>query len=273
MKKYSWWHNAKNALGSFTLTQLMLALASIPILVGWGLGLSYMNVVGNLIFTPFLVVFLLLCSLLFFAEIFHIPNGFIAALLNSFTHIWDYLLHFGSPCWLVTVAKPPIIILIIIFVMTVFVLFGRFFITVWERLLGLAAIACCCVVFFSFFQLYKNTISDVFRFNEKIYGIKLAHSSNIILIDAGYFSRKKSPQKMLEFELKPWLTKRYGSVFISELRFINLNKGNVAAIKALAHHWRIQSVWFEKPFPKNKKIQPLVSQLHFFCNGNNIRVI
>lgn len=56
------------------------------------------------------------------------------------------------------------------------------------------------------------------RFNNKVYVIKPAHSSSIILVDTGYFSRKKSLEKAIECELRPWIVKRFGAVSIQEFR-------------------------------------------------------
>jgi hypothetical protein len=47
-------------LVTFTQTQLVITLISLPILVAWGLGYSVMSLVGNLLFSPVLTLFLIL---------------------------------------------------------------------------------------------------------------------------------------------------------------------------------------------------------------------
>lgn len=229
-------------LASFTLTQLTFTLASLPILVGWGMGISCMSIVGNLLFTPLLAVFLLLCSLLFFTELFHIPNSFIALCLEKFTAGWGYMLNLGSPTWLVSCARPHMIILLAIFVLTLYVLLSKRFAKKRERLLGITGILCCCVVFFSFFHMYKKIQPDRVRFNNKVYVIKPAHSSSIILIDTGYFSKKKSLAKCLECELRPWIAKHFGTVDIKELRLSGSKKSMHAVAKAFRDLWQVQNV-------------------------------
>ena len=102
----------KNYLIRFSLTQLFLTAGAMPILIGWGLGTSVMSLVGNLIFTPVLIVFILLSSLLLFTELLGIPNAYVALTINHITAWWEYALSFGSSSWMIECARPPTVVLI-----------------------------------------------------------------------------------------------------------------------------------------------------------------
>jgi hypothetical protein len=83
--------------------QLALTAISLPFIIGWGLPISIIAVAGNLLFGPFLTAFLLLASLLFVTQLFHIPNGLFVVLLEWCTVLWSKVLSFTSAAFLVSV--------------------------------------------------------------------------------------------------------------------------------------------------------------------------
>ncbi len=93
--------------------QLAISFVYIPILIYWGLPISYMSVIGNLIFTPFLFLFIFLSFIIFSTEILLIPNTFLCTALNSFCTFWLKILTLGSPQWLIGFAYPGFCILIL----------------------------------------------------------------------------------------------------------------------------------------------------------------
>jgi len=97
-----------------TRTQIILAFIYAPLVISWGLPISYMSLVGNIIFLPFLTSFLTLSTVLFLTEILAIPNLYICHLLNTFTSIWASILQYGSPCWLIGFPDPGIYWLLLI---------------------------------------------------------------------------------------------------------------------------------------------------------------
>src|SRR5438552_892464 len=112
-------HSFINSFINFCYLQFFLMLISLPILISWGLPISLTTIFGNFFFTPFLTLFLLLSSLLLFFEIAHIPNYFIAYLLDFITRVWYFLLTFDKKYWLIGFAKPSLIVLFIIFFLTI----------------------------------------------------------------------------------------------------------------------------------------------------------
>lgn len=83
--------------------QLALTAISLPFIIGWGLPISMIAVAGNILFGPFLTVFLLLASLLFVTQLLHIPNGFFVVLLEWCNALWAKILSFTSSAFLISV--------------------------------------------------------------------------------------------------------------------------------------------------------------------------
>ncbi len=85
--------------------QLFITLMSLPVLMWWGLPFSLMSFVGNLIFSPIIVAFLTLSSLIFMTELASIPNYYLVWSLEKVTTVMTTLLSYGSKNWLVAFPK------------------------------------------------------------------------------------------------------------------------------------------------------------------------
>ena len=105
-----------NWLTTIVEFQLFITLISLPTLIAWGLPLSLLSLLGNTLFTPLLAAILLLCSLLFFCELFYISSSFLAQLLGYIVRLWSTLMTSGSASMLVAYKKPPVFILFIFFI-------------------------------------------------------------------------------------------------------------------------------------------------------------
>lgn len=249
MLKKSWAATA-NYLTRFTLTQLSLTLISIPILASWGLGCSIMTFVGNLVFTPILIVFLMLSSLLLFSQLLGIPNAWLAWMLDQLTAWWHSLLCHGSTSWMLSWAKPPNWLLAAIPIATVLLLRWRIINTILRRIAALSALGIIiCVGMF----WYTRIVSDhnlAQQFAPKLYVIKLVGQPSVIMIDEGYFTRKKSFDKLIAYELRPWLTKQFGMVRIKELRLGRPSNGSLCAAVQICTAWEVSEVWL--PYFKTK---------------------
>lgn len=70
------------------------------------------------------------------------------------------------------------------------------------------------------------------------------------MIDEGFFARKKSAGKAVQYELRPWLNKIFGSVTIAELRIKNPTGGSFQAAHYICQLWHVKEVWL--PFFKKE---------------------
>jgi len=104
--------------------QLFLTLFSLPILLRWGLPLSWLTMLGNIIWSPCIALFLLLSALLFFAELFALPCALIAWGLEKLTNLWLMALSWGDSSNLVAFADQPWWILIWLPLGALFIVFS-----------------------------------------------------------------------------------------------------------------------------------------------------
>lgn len=81
--------------------QLVISLMSLPILTCWGLPISYMSPIANMVFTPLLILFLWVSCLFSFCAIIGLPCAWLTLALENITSIWHYLLSFGNPSQLI----------------------------------------------------------------------------------------------------------------------------------------------------------------------------
>jgi hypothetical protein len=237
------WAAIANYLTRFTLTQLALTLISIPILASWGLGCSVMTFVGNLVFTPILIIFLMLSSLLLFSQLLGIPNSWIAWMLDHLTAWWHVLLCKGSTSWMLSWAKPPTWLLVAIPIATILLLRWRVINTIIRRIAALSTLGLVICIGMLW---YTNIVSDrnlAQQFAPNLYVIKLVGQPSVIMVDEGYFTRKKSFEKLIAYELRPWLTKQFGMVRIKELRLRKPSNGSLSAAVQICMAWDVDEVW------------------------------
>jgi hypothetical protein len=89
--------------------QLLLFFVYVPILMYWGLPLSIMANMGNIVFLPFLTLFLSFSFIIFFCELLHISPLFIHYLFSKLTLFWITCLSYGSSRWLIGLPFQPIL--------------------------------------------------------------------------------------------------------------------------------------------------------------------
>ncbi|MFA5074666.1 MAG: hypothetical protein WC436_01030 [Candidatus Babeliales bacterium] len=203
----------KKYLLFFIETQLVTSLFALPILVCWGMPLSIATFLGNLIFEPILAIFLILSSLVFFTELFNMPNNFLIFLLNKLAFVWEKMLDWGQSSWLLCFAKPSLIILFLMFLISFLILGHKKINSKTKKLLALTLF-----LFINFFVLYF--FQTLTRPEKLIYQDKLyitVHDNKLKITDYGLLKYKRSLDKFLEFELRPFILKNFGTLKVESL--------------------------------------------------------
>jgi hypothetical protein len=85
----------------FLELQLLISIVVTPFLIGWGLALSTISILGNLIFSQFLTSFICVSCAIFTTDMFGISNILLQKTLNLLTSIWCFLLSCASSYWLI----------------------------------------------------------------------------------------------------------------------------------------------------------------------------
>jgi len=205
--------HVKNFLKNFILSQLIITLVLLPILVCWGLEISLAGIIGNLIFAPFLIIFLMLSTLIFFTEFFGVYNIPLVYLLNKFTLFWDALLEQGSKSWLIGFIKPPTILLLPVTILAFIAIKHPSVKTFIQKFLVLSF---CLILMVLFLNCWPVKKENFFTFNDKLL-ISKNPDGKITIIDKGFFNKTKTIEKAAEFEVKPFLVQNLGTTKIDNL--------------------------------------------------------
>lgn len=199
------------SLGAFTRrwlvggikVQFLMSALSLPVLIAWGLPLSIMSLVGNLLSTPFLMGILMMSSLMFLTEMLHIPNALLYWAVEHLTIIWHFLLGLSSDDWLVGFGAPPRGISLILCAATSWGLWyvtNRFKLSIiWTS--AVAMLICFGISFICQYQ-FAHTL-------EHFSCIK--RNGQRLVIDDGFFVYKTSYKSPTRYKIKPLLYKTFGS--------------------------------------------------------------
>ena len=229
-------------LSSFLELQLIISLLSLPILIHWGLAVSYMIPLANLIFAPLLALFLW-CSCLFaLCAIVKIPCSWLVILLDWLANVWHYFLSFATPCWLIGF-QHQMIWLAIFCAICVFFVYSFFY---PRKNISLIFLMFCCAVLFStrWLIIKKNCfykINDiplhVLRINNKTY-----------LLDSGALCSKQNFYSWIDYNILPELIKAGGITTVDTLVLYKSNKKLVKIVKQFAKQAMVKTILVNDKF-------------------------
>lgn len=218
--------STSNYFVRFLQLQLFLTLISLPIVLFWGLPLSLVSPLGNCIFAPFLTLFLLLSSIIFFCELVYIPNTLFIALLDYLSACWSWMISWAQHGWLLRCAQPPLIVAVCVPLGTFLIMHYKKYSKVTSSTFILLAytfinIACLYTI------VPSKGIMTIPCFQKELTLINT--QSSHILIDTGALTHRISTSQWVTYTLVPQLI-RYG---IKELEVVITLKPSATAFKAL----------------------------------------
>jgi len=111
---YRWSRRCITQIPFIIELQLFITLCSWPFLAGWGIPLAYASLMGNLLFTPFLMLFLVSSSLLYLFELIGLYLHPLIIFLEGVTSVWMALLSLSDRSWLFMTVHPPLSIAIML---------------------------------------------------------------------------------------------------------------------------------------------------------------
>lgn len=248
--------------------QFFITLLSLPLLMCWGMPLSLASIAGNIIFAPIMALFLGICSLLFITEIFSVPNRAIVFFLEKITTFLVALLGFGNKRWLIGFAKPPTLIMLLIPLFTIACLMHPLCRTPLRRI-SLFSLIFCAIIVYGYYSAKPDGKESFFmpNTNEKIQVI-LHENRTYTLHDSGYFNTKVSPDKYINFELKPYFIQKGGIPFFKKIVLDKTGIRSLQALLTLCTFCTIEDVFVRKPKSKiSKKFWTLFYRLKSSING------
>ncbi len=271
MRKSAWFTKISLWLYRFVHVQLFITLISLPILAWWGLPISLLTIIGNMIFAPFLSAFLFLASLLFFLELLHLPNGILAWLLEQLTWIWFWCMHFAGRSWLFALPKPPIWLCILVPASAVIVVLYTLRRSWQVKISGLLFIMVFACSYLKCLQAPKKLCSTIACAQGSV---TLVHAHNTtVLIDTGALNRIPTPESWVEYTLLPELIKQLGSTKIDHYVFVQPTFRGFKAAQAVVEFAPVKNVYF--PYwcgDADKKLLGAYGGLKRACADHNVTI-
>ena len=215
-------------LGKILELQLFLSVILIIILSYWGLPLSLVAPVSNIIFSPVLTVFLLLSSLIFFLELFYIPNGWLMYLLELLTHTWSKIMALADRSWTVSVSKPPILFALLTLVSTCAILQSKHLKSPGRRICSFAILLAVILIYLRHTQIPTQDIQTITLHKKEVTTIYT--EGTLAIIDQGAFAQQACTRGWIEFTLLPLLRQTYATDIITHLIML---KPTVKTLQAL----------------------------------------
>jgi len=229
-----------NYLVRFFYIQMFITLASLPILINWGLPLSIMGPFANLIFTPFLMLFLFFASLIFFSELIYLPNGYLIYALECLVKCWSYILSLHSPLWLISFTKPSLIFLTLLLGLTFFILHTKKAKTMLHALGSFILLLCCLISYFTWQRPDSSCIT--LACNRGTITI-LKSDNQTILIDPGYLGQSCSTPSWIEYTLNAELHKKLGGNTLDHVIILQPGIFTFEALESLCLHTTIKNMY------------------------------
>jgi len=228
-------------LWRFMQLQLFLTIVSLPILITWGLPISLLSPLGNLIFSPFITVFLFLSSLIFFFELGHLPNEWLIYCLEKVTQLWLWLVGTADNSWLVGFIKPALPVLILIPLLAFIILQCKKTADIRRSTLGFLTIL--LIVF-----LYLKVVSAPKRHVEQIPCNKghvtiIKNDKHIILIDPGFIGQRINAPSWTEYTLIPNMIKTLGARTIDHCIILQPGKLTFDALQILCSKAQVKNLY------------------------------
>jgi hypothetical protein len=235
------WKKISPWIGKFLYLQLFLSLVAFPIVVCWGLPVSILSPVGNLIFGPALTIFLLLSSMFFFSELLCIPNSFLAYALDAFTQLWLKIIKISPYPWTIGIAKPSVGVLLCIPVCALIIVHYSQWRSVWQP------IACFAILLIgSGFYIHvihtKHSSYNTFACNKGQVSF-VRDSNRLMLIDPGFMGQRISAPSWVEFSLVPHVISTYGTTCIDTVVLLQPGAMVFQAMTTLLTKCRVKKIY------------------------------
>lgn len=242
-------------LAAFLELQLVIFLLSLPIIIHWGLAVSCMLPLANIIFTPLLTCFLW-CSCIFTGcNLLQLPNSWIATVLNYITLFWHYLLSYAEPSWLVGFSHATIwlALSIALAVITFYILIKP----TRSKALGFL-ISCTLIIFATKIPKESYTYKKINHLNMAI----LTIHNKTYLLDNGGLCSKYNFYSWIDYTILPTLIKTAGITTIDTLVLYKPNKKLPQVVEQFTKQTNVQHIFVTKKCDCFNQLKKLYKNSH-----------
>ncbi len=222
--------------------QLFVSLISLPFLIGWGLPISILTPISTIMFGPFLTIFLLFSSIIFFSELVYIPNMWFVWCLDLITKSWLVILNCEQQSWLIGFPQPSIILLFAIPGAAAFIIHYKKTNNAMRCLICLALltiVTCAGLKIFSY--LHTTPLVHIACKNKEV--IFIHDNNKTILIDPGVIASQASASSWISYTLIPNIIKQTGLLRIDHLIILQPSSRTFEALTELCTKMQIKKLY------------------------------
>jgi hypothetical protein len=222
---------AKIWLTTLIFAQLFLTAFSLPLVVWWGLPISLLTILGNIIFNPCIILFLACSLCLFFCELFSLPSFPFAWCLERLTDAWLWLIAQGTRHALIALPKPHGCLLILMACIPLWIMY----VCAHRRQRGI-----------TLFVMYLLSVSFLLKFfvikNSALtvpYGTRsvqlVTQGKRCCIIDTqGILRCGEHNRSWVDFTLRPVLVSKLGRLTCDGIVLLKPTEKQISAAYALA---------------------------------------
>ncbi len=218
-------HKFKNKLLKYLNLHLAISLFSISMLSQVNIPISTLAIIGNFLFGPFLLIFLAIALLLLFAQLLHLPDAPLTKIITIHTDLWDKLLAIAPKKFNVILSDTyTTYYLSAIFILIPIIFPNLLFYKISEAKKFIYLLF-CTIIIISIPLIFPEKGPLMSSFNKKL--VLNYEAGNITATNFGLFSKRTNANKLIEYQLRPFVIKNFGTLNIKNLIVIKPNKENV----------------------------------------------
>lgn len=251
-------------------TQLFLSLISLPILVAWGLPLSSMTFIGNLICSPFLIVFLLLASLIFFCKMCHLPSYPLIFIFEKLCTLWKYFLHSGKINWLYTINQKGLWICILCVLISFFIFQHKTWGTA-KKSWPLFGLLFCIPFCFQKIRSYYPKQSTIKCIHKTVDAER--QNGMLSVYDKGALGEKKSSGNWVQYTFLPEIAKTFGCLKFDSITVLHPTTQSLQALSVLCQHAFVKKIILYNPKKKSQEYLKRLNTLKTETDQKNIDLL
>ena len=251
----------------FIYAQLVVTLISIPFLIAWGLPLSYVSPISNLIFTPVISLFIILSTLIFICELISIPSTLFTIALTYTADLWNFILNYGSNSWLFGLVCHSQLILWLCVGGTIVLLLLTHHHPLNRKILLFTAYLSICIFYFHHMTPVYNG-STILQHNKS--SLTITRTDGITnLIDSGLLTRRTNQHSWAVFTLRPALLQFTGSLSIDTITCPKINKSTLITLATLLDYFHINKIIIAPTKANLRQLKPQLEALTHKCKHSD----
>lgn len=224
----------------YLIIHFFLNLTSLPIMLAWGLPISYLSPLGNFIFNPLIFVFLFLSSAIFFCEIAYIPHGIVNWLLEQTTKLWQWMLTFHGPNPLCALSTPPFFLLLALAAAPFIIFMHPAIRSIKRRLLWLMIITGIAMISIRI-TTRQHPVTILECHGGSVTLMQYDHAN--IIIDPGCIGKRISAPSWVAYTLVPALAKHTGKLTIDHLILLKPGIRLFEALRPLCDTVQVRNIY------------------------------